>query len=421
MNLGNDKWEIVVVGAGAAGLAAAICAAEAGAGRRLLIIEGAKKPGAKILVSGGGRCNVTNEQVTPEDYWGGSRAIVRNVLAQFDDQRTRRWFASLGVELKREPQGKYFPVSDRAQTVLDALLRRVGQLGITLWTGTRVREIVPEDGRLALGLSDGQRIAAQRVVVACGGLALPKSGSDGAGLEMMRALGHTIVPTTPALTPLVLRRGPALGGRFAEFSGIAIDATLRLCRRGHAKPLSVQSGALLFTHFGLSGPAAMNMSRHWLRERLEHPQVALDAFIGSSQFDSTEQADAWLLEQSHLFPTRHLASALTAVYTERLAAAIAGDANPPLSQLAARDRRKTAHLLTALPVEIAGARDYSHAEATAGGVALNEIDYRTMQSRKVPGLFLCGEILDVDGRIGGFNFQWAWSSGYVAGRGAARA
>lgn len=423
MNSKHDVFDIVIAGCGAAGMAAGIFAARSARARdlRILIIEGARKPGAKILVSGGGRCNVTNERVTPEDYWGGSRAIIRNVIAQFDDGKVRDWFADMGVALKLEPTGKYFPVSNQAQTVLDALLKTLEESGIRIWTGTRVVAITPADYGFSLALSDGQVIQTRKVIVATGGMALPKSGSDGAGLSIMEKLGHTIVPTTPALTPLVLGADRSVGGRFAEYSGVTIDARLQLRRRGHGKTLIELEGSLLFTHFGLSGPAPMNLSRHWLRERLTHPEIALEVTIGHLRFESTESASRWLLNSAREAPSRRLSTSVSELYPDRIAHALVQSSGPDvaLGQLSADHRRRLAEMIAALPVNVVGTRDYHHAEAMAGGVELAEIDYRTMQSRKVPGLYLCGEILDVDGRIGGFNFQWAWSSGYVAGRAAA--
>lgn len=424
MNSKHDVFDIVIAGCGAAGMAAGIFAAQSARGRdlRILIIEGAKKPGAKILVSGGGRCNVTNEHVTPEDYWGGSRAIIRNVLAQFDDGKVRDWFADMGVELKLEPTGKYFPVSNQAQTVLDALVNQLEESGIRVWAGTRVVGITPADSGFSLTLSDGQVITARKVIVATGGMALPKSGSDGAGLSIMEKLGHTIVPTTPALTPLVLGADRFVGGQFADYSGVTIDARLQLRRPGHGKPLVELEGSLLFTHFGLSGPVAMNLSRHWLRERLLRPESPLEVTVGHPRFGSVESADRWLLNACRETPSRHLSTVMSELYPDRLGSALAQSFGPDvaLGQLSAERRRGLSAMIVALPVRVVDTRDYHHAEAMAGGVELSEIDYHTMQSRKVPGLYLCGEILDVDGRIGGFNFQWAWSSGYVAGHGAVR-
>lgn len=415
------RADIAIIGAGAAGLAAAIFAGEAaaGRGRRILLLDGARKMGAKILVSGGGRCNVTHESVTPDDYWGGPRPIIRNVLRAFDNRRTLEWMRSLGVELKLEPSGKYFPVTDSARTVLEALLGRVRALGVELRTGVRVTGIRPStEGFEIMAGEEGLVARSRRLIVSTGGLALPKSGSDGTGLEWMKRLGHTIIPTTPALAPLVLRSGPDVGGRFAEFSGITLDLRLTLSAPG-GKKLAEQTGSAVFTHFGLSGPAPMNLSRHIARFRLEHPGVEPRVTIGHPALSTPEKADAWLLEQIRTAPKRSVAGTLSVLFPERIARALAEDRGR-LLDLNREQRLELARHLSALPLHQVRDRGYSFAETTAGGVDLREIDVRTMESRKVPGLHLCGEILDADGRIGGFNFQWAWATGHLAGRAAAR-
>lgn len=415
-----EHCDIAIVGAGAAGLAAAIFAGEAEQGRalRIVLLDGARKPGAKILVSGGGRCNVTNETVTPEDYCGGPRHTIRSVLAAFDNRRTVAWMESLGVALKLEPTGKYFPVSDKARTVLDALLARAEALGVELRAGARVQALEPRENAIALRIDGAAPLEARRAIVATGGLSLPKSGSDGWGLEELRRLGHTIVPTTPALVPLVLEAGPMLAGRFADFSGLTLEASIAV-RDERGRALAQRAGSLLFTHFGLSGPAALDISRHWLRVRLEAGGATPRATLAFGDLESVAQADEWFRDAAARTPRRRVAAALAEVLPERLAEAIAGDAGT-LAQLPRERRRALAESLAALPLPIRGDRGYSFAETTAGGVSLRDIDHRTMRSRVVPNLFLCGELLDVDGRIGGFNFQWAWATGYLAGTAAAR-
>ena len=420
--------DLAIIGAGASGLAAAIFAGDAsqGSGASIVLIESAKKPGAKILISGGGRCNVTNESVSEKDFWGGSPHTVRKVLSAFSHRDTVEWFGRMGVPLKREPSGKLFPTTDRAQTVLSALLSCGHRLGITLMSGWRVVGIEPIGPGFSLEMKSSletyQTLRARRVIVASGGLALPKSGSDGAGLSMMQGLGHTIIPTTPALTPLILSAGPSIGGRFAEFRGITIDARLRLCPGQAAKPLTEIDGSLVFTHFGISGPVAMNFSRHWLRARLEHPETPWRVLLGVPEFRTVAQADSWLKDTIRAYPRRLVRTALEEYCAARLAQAIAAEIGErtTAAQLTREDRLWLADQLVQTPLKVIGTRGYSHAEATAGGVDLREVEWRTMESRRVPGVHLCGEILDVDGRIGGFNFQWAWSSGYLAGRGAAQ-
>ena len=413
---------IAIVGAGAAGLAAAISAGEAGGGRRrIVLLDGAKTIGAKLLIAGGGRCNVTHDHVTPEDYSGGPQPMIRSVLRAFDQPRTVEWMRDLGVPLKREPTGKLFPITDQARTVVDALLRRVGEVGAELLTQTRVTALEAREGGFVLRtkrVDEEVIVHARRVIFATGGLALPKSGSDGAGLEMMRALGHAIVPTTPALSPLLLRAGPDPGGRFAELSGLTLEVRLALLDP-QGRTLVERMGSMVFTHFGVSGPVALDLSRHWLRWRLEHPETAARVCLGHPALATVEEADRWLLQQIRERPRQSAAKAVMELYPERLARLLTEGMDEDLTHLSREKRRELAERLTRLPLDVTGDRGYSFAEATAGGVDLREIDPRTMQSRVAQGLYLCGEILDVDGRLGGFNFQWAWSSGYLAGRSAA--
>jgi len=414
--------DLLVVGGGAAGLAAAIFAGEAarGSGLRIVVLEGARKPGAKILVSGGGRCNVVNERVTPDDYFGGSRTVVRNVLRAFDEHRTIAWMREMGVELKLEPTGKYFPVTNSARTVLDALLRTTERAGATLRSGVRVGAVERDGDAFVVRSSGGDGAwRARRVVLATGGLSLPKSGSDGWGLGAARRLGHSIVPTTPALSPLVLRANATPGGRFADFAGITIDARLALLAPT-GKVVHAFEGSTLFTHFGLSGPVPLNLSRHILRARLDEPQTPWRVVFGHPRFATIDEADAWLRDQAVANPRRTLSAALKELFPERLADAFAADAGK-FAELSRDARRQVATRIAALELDVAGDRGYSFAETTAGGVDLAEVDARTMESRVVPGLHFCGEMLDIDGRIGGFNFQWAWASGHLAGKGAIRA
>jgi predicted Rossmann fold flavoprotein len=277
-------------------------------------------------------------------------------------------------------------------------------------------ERVETDGFELLSASHGS-FRSPRLIVATGGLALPKSGSDGWGLDAMRALGHTIVPTTPSLAPLILAAGPEPGGRFAELSGLSLRARISI-HESSGRLLAAQTDSLLFTHFGLSGPGPMNLSRHIARVRLERPGASISVRFGHPNFETVAQADAWLLERIRTRPKRLPATELAELFPERLAQ-LFGEGLPVLGQMTREQRLRLAECMAALPLPVVGDRGYSLAECTAGGVDLREVDSRTMESRKVPGLHLCGEILDVDGRIGGFNFQWAWASGYLAGRGAA--
>ena len=401
--------DVVIVGAGAAGLAAAILTRQSNPQRSVVLLDGARKPGAKILVSGGSRCNVTNTVVTERDFWGGPSTVVRRVLRAFTVEQTIAFFARAGVALHEEEDGKLFPDTNSARTVLDALLRQADDAGVDLRAGHRVTSIDRQDSAFVVTTAAGP-IAAASVVLATGGQSLPKSGSDGAGYELARALGHTLVPTTPALVPLVLEPGQL----HAALPGVSLDAALTLWVDG-AAAIRLR-GALLWTHFGISGPVALNVSRHWLRARLEGRVAALTAsFVPDKDFAATE---ALLLRGAQTRPRIVVGTALGELVPASMAAELLRrleiDATTQLGQLGRDARRTVTHALTGWPLRVTESRGYNYAEATAGGVHLREIDPSSMQSRMCRRLYLIGEILDVDGRLGGFNFQWAWSSARAA-------
>jgi predicted Rossmann fold flavoprotein len=417
--------DVAVIGAGAAGLMAAIQAARGAAeqGRNLSItaFDGARTLGAKILVAGGGRCNVTHFEVHPEDFHGASRKAIGKVLRRFDVEPTVAFFRELGVELKREETGKLFPTTDRARTVLDALVGEAKRLGVELRTSARVERVEVDGGaiekRFRVGGPWGSTLAS-RVVLATGGRSLPKSGSDGGGYDLVRALGHSLTPrVTPALVPLLLPDAHPL----LDLSGLAAPVTLTV-RTASGKVVDRVSGPLLLTHFGISGPAALDVSRIWTHAHFDEKGDETGATLLVNWLPGLSRVlfERELLALGRKSVARHVARALP----ERLALALCDRAgvHPALEGAYLDRERRTALLqgLFELVLPVTGDRGYTYAEVTAGGVPLSEIELGAMESRVCPGLHLCGEICDVDGRIGGFNFQWAWASGFVAGRGAVR-
>jgi predicted Rossmann fold flavoprotein len=408
--------DVAIAGGGAAGLATAIFAARANPRLRVAVLEGAERPGAKILVSGGSRCNVTNVRVTEHDFWGGRTAIVRRVLRAFPADRAVCFFRDLGVPLHEEADGKLFPDSNRSRDVLDALLRELTRAGATLLPRHRVTDIARRDNTFLVSSTAGH-VEARRVVLATGGRSLPKSGSDGAGLELAQRLGHRLVETTPALAPLRLDAHEPL---HARLSGVSQDVELSIWtdRRVAARI----RGAMLWTHFGVSGPAALNASRHWARARVDHRPVAITVSFNPGQtFDAVDAA--WTRAAAahpRASVSAHLARSMPASAAEALLAAVSVDGAVVLSNQTRDARRRLMHALTEYPLPVVDTRGYTFAEATAGGVTLDEVDPATLESRICPGLHLVGEMLDVDGRLGGFNFQWAWSTGFVAGTALAR-
>lgn len=405
---------MAIVGAGAAGLATAIFTRRQNPARSVVLIEGARKPGAKILVSGGSRCNLTNTIVTEHDFWGGRSTIVRRVLRAFPVDETIVFFRDLGVPVHEEAGGKLFPDSNRARDVLDALLRETGRAGATLLSAHRVVDVAKAGDRFELTTATG-RVHAKAVVLATGGQSLPKSGSDGAGFIMARRLGHTIVPPTPGLVPLVLEDPGNSVPLHRALAGVSQDVELTIWIDRAAR--TRLEGPLLWTHVGVSGPVAMNASRHWLRAELEKRTVSVTInFLPGLSFEALDRRWTALSAERPATTLQHaLATMVPASVAAALIAELGLDETRPLAHLARDDRRRLVHALVAWPLAVTGTRGYNFAEVTAGGVALNEIDPSTMQSRVCAGLYLVGEILDVDGRIGGFNFQWAWSSARVAG------
>ena len=398
----SDHYDVAVIGAGAAGMMAAISAGRAarerGAALRIAAIEGARRIGAKILISGGGRCNITNEVVRPEDF-NGSRNAIAKVLRTFDVAATVAFFEELGVPLKTEETGKLFPVSNRARDVIDALVRAAEEAGVEIITGMRVES-------LERGFVINEAIRARRVILAVGGRSVPKTGSDGSGYGLVQKLGHTVTKTFPALVPLVVPPGHWI----TEISGTSVEAELAV-KSPTGRVIKRHRGSMLFTHFGLSGPAVLDISRHWIADQ---PASLAANFLPGETFESL---DAALVEAARANPHATIASILRRRLPDRLIAQLASDT--PLGRMPKDERRRIVRGVVDCTLPVVRDRGFDYAEVTAGGVPLEEIDLATMASRRCKGLYLCGEILDVDGRIGGFNFQWAWASGRLAGRGAA--
>ncbi len=449
--------KIVVVGAGAAGLTAALRAAEAGA--QVTLLNAHPKIGLKILMSGGTRCNVTHREVSERDYHGGSRPFVARVLRAFTVLQTLEWFDALGVPLKLEETGKYFPASDDAQTVLDAIVGAVERAGVEVRYGARVVRVerVGADGgsetggsaaparfRLgiqnvgdsaafadvsAVGRSHWEPVAAEpdtwieadAVIIATGGLSFPRTGSDGTGYSLVEALGHTLEPTVPALTPLA---ADDLLCRTAQ--GVTHDVELSLWRG--TKRVETVAGSMLLAHFGYTGPAALDLSRHWMRASLNArdeggaaaPLRVTANFMPGMNRESLLERWIYVGSRDSRANVRRF---FGASMPDRLALELSRESGVhptmSLSQVSKSDRATLIMRVVERELPVTGTLGYEKAEVTAGGVRLNEVNPSTLESRTTPGVFLCGEVLDVEGRLGGFNFQFSWSSGTVAGRAAA--
>lgn len=400
---------ITIIGAGAAGLMAAIFAAQAAQPpAAVLLLEATDKPGQKILISGGGRCNVLPARAAATDFHtDGSPNTVRKILDAWPLDEVMTFFErDLRVPLALEADSaKYFPASNRSRTVLDALLRAAAERGVTLRRDARVSALEQANRGWTVRLASGEALATSRVVLATGGLSVPATGSDGSGLALARALGHSVLPTYPALVPLTTDRGD-----HHALTGISLPVTLSAPAPGSRRVFQARGG-FLFTHRGYSGPAVLNVS---------HLAVRSAQMIGPRTPISVQWTDLGAIAWDALLRSRKgpLLPLLRDVLPERLAQQLlveAGLAEAEGSQLRREDRTRLVELLTRYDLPWTGHEGYRTAEVTGGGIPLNEVNPATLESRLARGLYLCGEMLDAFGPIGGFNFLWAWVTGKVAG------
>ena len=403
---------VIVVGAGAAGSMAAIFAAAGGADT--LLLERTRDGGRKILISGGGRCNVLPSRVDESRFvTDSSPNLLKKIVRAWPLAEQRAFFEdTLGIPLEEETESlKLFPASHKARDVRDGLLDYARKVGVRMRMESRVVDIAPVDGDWEVTLDDGTVLKADAVIIATGGLSVPNTGSDGAGLNMLKALGHTMHPTYAALTPLT-----TTDAAFNDLSGISLTVALTA---KSAKQQATWRGGFLFTHHGYSGPSVLNVSHVAVRTRAGHAPAA------KVQVQWTALGEKEWEEALKPHGARTVTGALRAELPDRLAAALLAKANVeptrPLTELRRDERLRLIDTLVRGDLPWQGDEGYKKAEVMGGGVALSEIDPRTMESRRHKGLFLCGEVLDAFGPIGGYNFLWAWATGRSAGKAAAAA
>lgn len=410
-------WDVAVIGAGAAGLVAAFRAAELGA--RTILLEKNKRPGVKILMSGGTRCNLTHDTDNRGivEAYGPPGRFLHSALAALSVRASIQLFEAEGVFTKIEDTGKVFPVSDRAVDVLEALLDRLGRSAATLAIAEPVTAIaanVDSDGQFLIDTAK-RRLAARTVIVTTGGQSYPGSGTTGDGYRMAAAFGHALVAPRPALVPLTTA---ALWVR--ELKGITLPDVVLTVFEG-PKKLAQRRGSLLFAHFGLTGPAALDVSRAVSgHSRPSSLFVAVDLLPDVRE---DQWLQAWRDELSAA-GKKAIGGLLARWIPQRIAEAVLREAAISADRRAAEhgkeERQRLAGVLKRLMIPLTGTLGFEKAEVTAGGVPLDEVDSRTMASKRCEGLYFAGEVLDLDGPIGGYNFQAAWSTGWLAGTSAAR-
>lgn len=393
---------VAVIGAGAAGSMAAIFAARTG--RETLLLEGTRDGGRKILISGGGRCNVLPARVDESRFvTASSPATMRNMLRSWPLGEQIGFFeGELGIPLAEETESaKLFPRSNRARDVRDGVLREAERSGARFLPHCRVTGLLPDGGRWRIERDGAPPLLVDQAILATGGRSVPNTGSDGAGLTMLERLGHTIHPTYAALTPLTARPAP-----FGVLAGVSLRVGITA---RSAEETARADGGFLFTHHGYSGPAVLDVSHVAVRSRAARVTVRWGG-LGREEWDKALRPEG----------ARTVGGAVRAELPDRLAGMLleAAGVTPatPLAQLRREDRRRLLEMLSEGELPWTGDEGYKKAEVTGGGLALSEVDPRSLESRRHPGLFICGEALDAFGPIGGYNFLWAWATGRAAGR-----
>lgn len=395
---------IVVIGGGASGLLSAIIARRHHA--LVTIIERNPKLGKKILATGNGRCNYTNQQTQAEHY--NHPAFVEHALDVFGAQKTIQFFEKLGISPRIEDLGKAYPMSEQASSIVDVLVYEVEQLGIKVMCNTKVVSVKKRQDIFVSTLSDGQMIESDRVILATGGKAMPGSGSDGNGYQIAESFGHSMTTLFPSLVKLKLS-SPYL----KQMDGVKIQGTVQLLDQNQV--IQTEKGDILFTSYGISGPTILQISRKANEMLSEHQDVRLKVIM----LDQWTKDD--IERRFSLMQDKPLDISLVGLVHKKIIPAIikeAGIHQPTIrfSQLTTKEKSKLANLMLDWRFTVTDSKGYEDAQVTAGGIHIDEINPKTMESYLVKGLYMTGEILDIDGLCGGYNLQWAWSSAYLAGK-----
>lgn len=393
--------KVAIIGAGAAGLMTAIQC-----GKRQIecsLFDSQKKPGKKILIAGGGRCNVTNH-VMNEQYFNCKQSrFVRNILRHFNLQQTLTYFQSRGLPLKLEDEfQKYFPTSDKAADVLKVFHNHLIELDIEYLTEYELEVVTKvEDGFKLFFKSHGEKLF-EKLVLCTGGQSVPQTGSNGVGYSIAKSLGHTITRLTPALTPLIDD-----SNLYKELSGYSVNCELTL--NVNSSNVISFKGPLLFTHQGYSGPVVLNISRHYINENHESKKIIANWLPDQTMETVTEE---WKLEK---YRKKSIISWFKEKFSRQMCEMLLNscgvNSDLSLSEVSSEARKKIEKVLFQFELKVTGYKGFGYAEVTAGGVDLSEINGATLESRLHKNLYFAGEILDVDGQLGGYNFQWAFASG----------
>lgn len=404
------KEKIIVVGGGASGIIAAIAARRNGAD--VLLLERNDRVGKKILATGNGRCNYTNINLSNTNYHGENPKFTYSALGSFNVDMTISFFERLGITPFVEEGGKVFPMSLQSSSVLDVLRLEMENLKVKVKLNSYVKAI-KKDKDFIIELENGEKIKSDKVIIATGGMAMPLSGSDGSGYSLVKALDHTILEPFPGLVQLKLD-----GKIFKNVKGVKFPGQAKLYSRD--KLLLEDFGDILFTDYGISGPPILQISRTALEYLNNKKDIKLKISIIHSK--SKEELEDYLNKRFIYMENRTIEEALIGLINKRLIPSILKEINikrdKKVAHISKKEINNLSEILTNWEFKIIGSKEWKDAQVTAGGVSTKEIDSKTMESKKCKGLYIVGELIDIDGDCGGYNLQWAWSSGYMAGTSA---
>ena len=404
------KTEIAVIGGGASGLMAAITAKKSG--KEVVILERKDRILKKVLITGNGRCNITNVNADISNYFGGNIFSVENILNKFTPQDTMDFFNGLGIVCNEENRGKVYPLSGQASSVVDALRFEAEKLGIKIETEFYVRKIEKDGFKFKIYSEDKKKIEAGRVILAAGGQSYPELGSNGSGFELAKELGHSVTKLSPSIVQLKTEKYQVKG-----LQGIKTDVAVTAY--GDNKKICTYDGELLFTDYGISGNVVFNIS--FVMPLYKNVEFEIDFM---EKFDYNELYEI-LKERKRILSHLTMENYFNGMINKKLGqflSKVSGieKLSKPVKDLNDSDIRKLCTVLKKYRVKILETTGFKNAQVTAGGVLLDEVNIETLESKIVKGLYFSGEVLDVYGECGGFNLQWAWASGYIAGENAAK-
>lgn len=402
--------KIIIIGAGASGITAAITAKDLNTDVALL--EGNDRIGKKILTTGNGRCNIDNKYISPDRYHSENPVFFEHILKNFSPDNAIEFFSSLGLPLVTLEEGKMFPMSLQASSVLDILKFSIEERNIPVYFDSKVKEIKKTTKGFSIYTHSGKEFTCSKLILAAGGKSAPKTGSDGSGLRIAKSLGHNIINTIPALVQLKLDYN-----HLKALSGIKINGTVEIFVNN--KSMRKETGEILFTDYGISGPPILQISRIASEALFRKSSVSIH--IDMMKNMENEILDNFFQSHWSIFWNRSVHDSLVGIINKKLIPIFLKECglesiHIPCSNLSFLEKKKILSLLKLWEFKVSGTNSFNDSQVTSGGVDTREVNPETLESKLIPGLYFAGEILDVDGDCGGFNLHWAWASGYTSGK-----